>query len=147
MDIGKTLKTEMARIGQKEAKKAVAAPNKRAAELRRLVADLRRRVDHLEKTLKLALTAKAPARKAQEEAGVKAERVWFTGAGVRALRKRMKLSQKELAALCGVTQKAVSNWETAQGKLTLRAATKNALVGARTMSAKQAKAALGGKKK
>ena len=147
MDIGKALKTEMARIGQKQAKQAVAAPNRRAAELRRLVAKLRRRVDQLEKLVKEQGTAKAPAQKIVSDADLKNKRVWFSGAGIRSLRKRLRLSQVEMAKLCGVTQKAVSNWETQKGKLTIRSATKKALLGARAMSARQAKAALGGKKK
>ena len=137
-DLAKTIKDEIARIARREAKKEAAAPAKRAAELRRLVADLRRRVDRLEKD-------PAPESKTPEPPDPdKAERAWFTGAGVRALRQKLKLSQKELGRLCGVTPKAVISWEKTAGKIAMRTASKQALLGLRAMGARQAKETLEG---
>ena len=135
-DIARTIKDETARIARREARKEAAAPAKRAAELRRLVADLRRRVDRLEKD-----PAPESETLATPEPG-QAERTWFTGAGVRSLRRKLKLSQKELGRLCNVTPKAVISWEKTGGKIAMRTASRQALLGLRGMGARRARARL-----
>ena len=49
-------------------------------------------------------------------------RFWITGKGVRAMRTRLGLTQKQFAGLAGVSSQAVVNWEGAQGKVNLRKA-------------------------
>jgi DNA-binding transcriptional regulator YiaG len=145
MDIGKALKNEIARIAQREAKKMAAAPNKKAAELRHLVASLRRRCDRLEKAVKANTAVVAQSENANEKADTrtdKAPKAWFTGAGVRSLRKKLRLSQAEMGRLCGVTQNCICLWEAKKSKLPLRNATREALTRARGMSMTQAKQAL-----
>ncbi|HKL20752.1 MAG TPA: helix-turn-helix domain-containing protein, partial [Tichowtungia sp.] len=50
------------------------------------------------------------------------DRAWITDAGVRSMRKRLKLSQKEFARLAGVSLPTVANWESPKnkGKLNIR---------------------------
>ena len=139
-DIGKAIKDEMARIAQREARKITAAPSRKAAELRRLVADLRRRVTRLEKAAKATPASQTSvADPAQEQSG---KRIWFTGAGVTSLRKRLGLTQNEMGRLCGVSQKNVSTWEKRKGKLNLRSATKEKLMSVRGINKTQARAVL-----
>jgi transcriptional regulator with XRE-family HTH domain len=72
---------------------------------------------------------------------------WVTGQGVRALRKKLKLTQAELAMLVGVSAQSVTTWEGKKGKLSLRPATLKEVLAVRTMgvgAARQKLALLGG---
>jgi hypothetical protein len=68
--------------------------------------------------------------------------VWVAGAGVRYPRRKLKLAQKELALLCGVTKFAVCTWERTDGKIAMRQASNQDVLGLRGMGARQAKKAL-----
>ena len=46
-------------------------------------------------------------------------RFWITGQGVKALRKRLGVTQAGLAKLAGVSSQAVVNWEGKKGKINL----------------------------
>jgi DNA-binding transcriptional regulator YiaG len=114
---------------------------KPAAKIRLDVADLKGRVLLLEKELKrltllainLASTQPAPA-EAPEEG-----RAWISGKGVKTLRRKLGLSQKEFGKLTGVTSHAVMLWEGKPGMLKFRDKTKAAVMAVRSIGKTEAR--------
>ena len=145
-NVMKELKAEIARLARKEIHKELAPIKRVNATQRSLIAGLRRQVDALQKELKaLGKVAPAIVPAAAEAAG----RFWITGKGVKALRKRLGLTQAEMGRLAGVSGPAVVNWEKNAGKLGLRKATAAKLQEIRGLKKRAAAALLGdsGKKR
>jgi hypothetical protein len=98
--IAKVLKAEIARISRKEAKGATQGIGKSNSWLRKIVADLKRRVVLLEKENKRLV---AMMKKLQVEFPQKlnedSNKVRLTSKGVRGLRSRLGLSQAGFAKL------------------------------------------------
>ncbi len=123
-NVMKALKEEIARISRSEIKAALAPIKSVNASQRKYIADLRRQVAELEKENKNIirqvekLGATMPQPEPEEDIG----RAWITAAGVRSMRKRLRLSQKAFAELAGVSLPTVANWESSknQGKLKIR---------------------------
>lgn len=123
-NVMKELKAEISRIARSEIKKELAPIKSVNASQRKYIADLRRQVLELEKENKVLarqlekLGASVPQSESEEDAG----RVWITAAGVRSMRKRLRLSQKAFADLVGVSLPTVANWESSKnkGKLKIR---------------------------
>lgn len=117
------LKAEISRLARREIKKSLAPVRRINAAQRGLIAGLRRQVAALQKELKAvgktvaAGAATAVPSGAGPDAGV---RFWITGKGVRALRKRLGLTQTELGRLIGVSIATVVNWERTSGKVAIR---------------------------
>ena len=140
MNIAQVLKAEIARISKKEAK-ALNAPTKATSiQLKRTVASLKIRLTVLERAnsqlqkqvAELAASQPIP----REESEV---RGWISGKGVKSLRKRLNITQGELAKLLDVSTGAVCQWEAKQGVLKLRTATRKAIMAIRSIGAKEAK--------
>jgi DNA-binding transcriptional regulator YiaG len=119
-NVMKELKSEITRLARKEVKGELATPRKSIVAQRGLIADLRRQVNAMQKELN-ALKKAVPEKVvlAKEPQG----RFWMTGQGVKALRKRLGLTQASLAKLAGVTSNAVVLWEGKSGKINMRKAT------------------------
>jgi len=123
-NVMKALKEEIARISRSEIKVALTSIKTVNASQRKYIADLRRQVAQLEKENKQfarqleTLGAAVP----QPEPGEDAGRGWITAAGIRSMRKRLRLSQKAFAELAGVSLPTVANWESSKnkGKLNIR---------------------------
>ena len=151
-NVEKILKAEIARISKREAKSATQGIGKSTAWLRKTVADLRKRVVLLEKEKKrLAAVMKkyqaAQPEKVDMEEGTKAR---FSSRSIRALRKKLRLSQADFGKLPGTTPGAVFLWERKEGALNLRDKTKAAILSIRGLGAREAKEKLnevGGKTK
>ena len=113
------LKSEISRLARKEAKSVVAPVKKASANYRGLIAGLRKQIDALQGEV-AALRRSAPKVKqalaAQEPEG----RFWITGKGVKALRKRLGLTQARFANLAGVSVPTIVNWEKVEGKVEIR---------------------------
>ena len=121
-NIMKELKSEITRLAKKEAKAVVAPVKKVNATYRGLIAGLRKQVDALQKevsSLKRAMPKAEKALTANETKG----RFWITGKGIKALRKRLGVTQAGLAKLAGVSGPAVVQWEKKSGKIGLRKTT------------------------
>jgi DNA-binding XRE family transcriptional regulator len=124
----KELKAEISRIARVEIKKELAPIKAVNASQRKYIADLRRQLSDLEKENKVlarqleklgaVIPAPVQASKGEGDAG----RAWITAAGVRSMRKRLRLSQKAFADLVGVSLPTVANWESSknEGKLSIR---------------------------
>lgn len=116
----KELKSEISRVSRKEAKQVVAPVKKASANYRGLIAGLRKQVVALQNEL-AALKRAAP--KAEKVLGAKETpegRFWITGKGVKALRKRLGLTQARFANLAGVSVPTIVNWEKVEGKVEIR---------------------------
>jgi len=147
-NVAKVLKAEIARISKREAKSATQGIGKSNTWLRKTVADLKKRMLVLEKENKRlgAIVKKYQVEsppKADQEEGKKAR---FTGRGIRALRKKLRLSHADFGKLVGTTTGAVYLWEKKDGPLSLRDKTKAAILSVRGLGAKEAKEKLTGDK-
>ena len=119
-NIMSALKSEISRLARKEAKQVVAPVKKASANYRGLIAGLRKQVVALQNEL-AALKRAAP--KAETVLGAKETpegRFWITGKGVKALRKRLGLTQARFANLAGVSVPTIVNWEKVEGKVEIR---------------------------
>jgi DNA-binding transcriptional regulator YiaG len=136
------LKAEISRLARKEVHRALAPVRKIGASQRSLIAGLRRQVGALQKELKALgkATATAGAVAADSEA---AGPFRITGKGVKALRKRLGLTQGNLGRLAGVSGPAVVNWEKHAGRLRLRKATAGKLQEIRGLKKRDVAARLG----
>lgn len=119
-NIMKELKSEISRLAKKEAKREVAPVKKSSAAYRGLIAGLRKQIDALQKevtSLKRAVPSpeKAILAKTEPEG-----RFWITGKGVKAMRKKVGLTQAKFGKLIGVSGQTVVNWEKAKGKVEIR---------------------------
>ena len=130
MNIAQVLKAEISRISKKEAKALSSPTRKTTIQLKKTVADLKTRLATLEKSNgllqkqveTLIATQPAPAEAAPEG------KSWIFGKGIKTLRRKLGLTQGELAKLTGVSLSAVVQWEAKAGKLNLRDATKKAIL-------------------
>lgn len=135
------LKAEIARISKKEAKIATETLGKSNTWLRKSVADLKKRLVLLEKENKRVVAALKKFQVAQPEKPDKEQgkNARFTSRGIRALRKKLRLSQADFGKLVGATTHAVYLWEKKVGALNLREKTKAAILSIRGLGAREAK--------
>ena len=138
------LKSEISRLARREAKQVVAPVKKASANYRGLIAGLRKQLGALQNEV-AALRRAVP--KAEKVLASKTEpqgRFWITGPGVKALRKRLGLTQAQFSKLAGVSVPTVIKWEGSQGKAPIRLKAAIARLQAmRGMGKKQAAEALG----
>ncbi|NQU41279.1 MAG: hypothetical protein HQ523_15125 [Lentisphaerae bacterium] len=141
-NLAQVLKEEIRRLARKEVRLAQEATRKEAIRLRKANSELKARVAKLEKIARtLNTTVQAiPLPEAPAVQPVSKERI--SGKGVRSLRKRLKLTRAEFAALAETTSQTVYNWEKQDGVLTMRNATGTALIGLRGIGIKEARTRL-----
>lgn len=142
-NIMKELKSEISRLARKEIKGELAPARKAIVAQRGLIADLRRQVNAMQKELNaLKKSIPAPNKAVLEKAEPKG-RFWMTGKGVKALRKRLGLTQASLAKLAEVSSQAVVNWEAQKGKINFRKATAGRIQGIRGLGKREVAEILG----
>ena len=148
-NVMKELKSEISRLARKEIHAELAPVRKINAAQRGFIAALRRQVDVLQKEVSaLKKWAPSSASSVDQNNTVLEERVGFTGKGIKALRRRLGLTQAALARLAGVSGPAVVQWEKKQGKMRLRTTTSCKLQEIRKMKKRDVLVRLGkGKKK
>ena len=140
-NVMKELKAEISRLARKEVHRALAPVRKIVAGQRSLIAGLRRQLGGLQKELKArgkAVPAGAGAAAVEVSGPFR-----ITGKGVKALRKRLGLTQGALGRLAGVSGPAVVNWEKHAGRIRLRNATAAKLQEIRGLKKRDAAARLG----
>jgi DNA-binding transcriptional regulator YiaG len=150
-NVEKALKAEISRISRKEIKSAIGHIGRSHTNVRKTVADLKKRVASLEKENKRLV---AEARKGKKDFPKKPpeeqEMTRFTSKGIRSLRSRLRLTQADFAKLVGATTHSVYLWEKKEGALKLRDKTRAALLSIGGLGAGEARAKLdeaGGKLK
>ena len=140
-NVAKVLKAEIARISKREAKSATQGIGKSNTWLRKTVADLKKRMVVLEKENKrlVAVMKKHQPESPQKSDQEKGRKARFTSRGIRALRKKLRLSQADFGKLVGTTPGAVYLWEKKEGPISLRQKTKAAILYVRGLGAREAK--------
>jgi len=132
MNIAQVLKAEISRISKHEAKVLTSTTRSTAIQLKTTVASLKQRLATLEKANKelqkqvATLIANQPAPQVEPEG-----RAWITGKGIKTLRGKLGLSQKEFGKMTGVSKGCVVQWESKSGMLKFRGATKKAVMAIR----------------
>jgi DNA-binding transcriptional regulator YiaG len=141
-NIGKTIKEEIVRLARKESKAATRPLRASTFAFRRGIAALKQQVVAMEKQIKqLQKGSSAPALDgAAPDAGDRKARI--TAKGLRSLRKALRLTGKEFGKLLGVSTQAVYAWERKEGPIRLRQTTRAAVVSARGLGARGARARL-----
>ena len=129
-NILKELKAEISRLARKEARAIVSPVKKVSAFYRGLIASLRKQVTALQKEV-ASLRRFVPDSERVLANAAPQGRFWITGKGIRAMRRKMGLTQAKFAKLVGVSVPTVVNWEGTKGKLNLRKAAAVALRGLR----------------
>ena len=140
-NVAVVLKEEIRRVARKEIRAATESLKKENTRLRKALSDLKKKVTDLERQQKQTArtSGTGPAASA-----IKAEtnRNWVTAKGIRSMRKKMQVTQSELAQLLGVSAQSVTTWERKDGKLNLRNNTSNAIAQLRGIGAREARARL-----
>ncbi|HAK94056.1 MAG TPA: hypothetical protein DCM87_03370 [Planctomycetes bacterium] len=143
-NIAAVLKDEICRLARKVARPAVGKLHKDGAALKRWVADLKRRVAGIEaehKRLRSRIeTLEGAVPKAPPDAVAKAR---FTAKIIKALRRKLGVSQGDLGKLAGVSTNSVYKWEQKRGRLKIRQGTAAALLALRGMGKREVRARLG----
>ena len=142
-DVATVLKFEIQRLARKEVRAAVTPLLKQVRELKRAQAQQKAILSSLNRTVQALAkgidTGEAPAQPAEEDV----RRARISPASVRRQRKRLKLSQKQMADLLGVSTGSIVGWEA--GKSSPRGKNRAAFLGVRDMGAQEAKRRLGRK--
>ncbi len=137
------MKEEIRRLARKEIRTAIGGLKKDRVTLKRTVTDLKKLMKAERKTV--AALSEAVSRQSSR-LGAPAEgqgRVRITGRGVRALRRKLKLSQAEFGKLIGVNGITVMKWEHQSGPLKMREKSRQAYLSIRDIGAKEANLRLG----
>ena len=136
-------RSEMVRLSKREMNRVWVPVKRDVRSLKRTVSQLRKTIRALEQ-----FTDRQRKQLAQEEAQLTAppdtvKKSRFSPRLIRALRKRLGLSQRELAILSGVTVGAVHQWET--GKFIPKEEKKGVLVALRKLGRREARRLLSSK--
>lgn len=115
-DIAIVLKQEIARLAKKEVRLEVNPVKKQALESRKAIASLKSQLARIERTM-AKLVADASKRMVISTAAEQDEsNVRISPASVKRQRKRLKLSQKEMGQLLGVSTATIVGWESGKSK-------------------------------
>ena len=118
MSVMSELKVEVIRLARKEIKKELEPIKRVNAAQRGLIANLRRDVAELQREVARLQREFGKVAPVVDEETVKG--FWISGKGVVSLRKRLGLTQAELAVLADVSTQSVVKWEKHEGKLPFR---------------------------
>ncbi len=138
-DIAAVLKQEIARVARKESKSEIDALKRTTASYRRQIAELKRRMDSLERQLKAAKKAGDP-RAASPQQDEEGPALRFRPEGLKKHRERLGLSAAQVAKILGCSQLSVYKWES--GKARPRAKQLEAIASLRTLGKRKANAIL-----
>lgn len=133
------LKSEILRLARKEVRGEVDGLRNVATQQRKVISELRRRVESLEKQLvgiRIKISKYAEPSKPQEGASP----LRFNAKGFASHRKRLGLSAAEAGALIGVSAQTIYGWEKKETKP--RGKQMEAIAAFRSMGKREAKASL-----
>ena len=136
------MKDEIRRIARKEIRAATAGLKKDKTTFRKAVADLRRQAKAQRASINQLLSVATKQVKMATEAA-EGSKARVTAKGIRALRKRLKLSQAQFGKLIGVSGHTVLKWEHGSGPLKLRSRTRRAFLAIRKIGVREARLRLG----
>ena len=136
----KALKDEILRLARKEVRAQISKLKTDVVGLKKANASLKGTIAKLQKGQTVLL--KAEQRNLTKPASIApevAQKARLTAKGVRALRKKLGLSQAAFGKLAGVSMGAVTMWEKKSGALKLRQATRTSILALRGIGAREAK--------
>lgn len=144
-DIRQVLRDEIQRLARKEVRDALAGLQRENRELRKTIAELRRRLAVLEKaggpaSVSRRSAAAAPSIDDGPNASVDESALGarISSKMIKRMRERLDLTQAALAALLGVSAQTVYQWERKNGPLQLRGRTRAAVVEVRSLGKREA---------
>jgi DNA-binding transcriptional regulator YiaG len=121
--LAQTIKDEIRRISRREISRALSNFRKDHVALKKRLAEQKRRIFTLEKEnreLSKKLGAFSQDQRATSAPKPEAEHIAVYARGIKSLRRRLGLSQTDLAMLVGVNRTSVALWEKKSGKITIR---------------------------
>jgi len=141
------MKDEIRRLARKEVVAVTAGLKKDQTAFRKTVAALRRQINEHNRTIRqlLQVATKQVKMSALAPVAPGGSKLRITAKGVRALRKKLKLSQAQFGELVGVSGPTVLKWEHGSGLLKFRSRTRGALLSIRGLGIREARLRLGGK--
>jgi DNA-binding transcriptional regulator YiaG len=111
-NIGTVLRDEIARLSRRTIRGEVGGTKKATAQHRRDIAELKRKVTHLERQVALLVRRTLSRQDASTPAPAAAgKRMRFVAKGLRSQRNRLGLSAAEFGQLAGVSAQSIYNWE------------------------------------
>jgi len=120
----KLFQEEVRRLARKELKGALNKVQKGNVELKRVLAQVKKRLAVIERNQKQLLRqAGADTASVTGEPEATSPRLRISSTTIRTLRDRLRLTQAEFAKLVGVSGQSVYQWERRGGRLHLRHAT------------------------
>jgi DNA-binding transcriptional regulator YiaG len=140
MNLAAAFKSEIARVARKESRGETQSLKKASSQYRTDIAALKRRVVELERLvarLSKHLVKAIPHRALDEKP---TSSIRFSATGLAAQRKRLGLSERDVASLLGVSDQSVRKWESGQAHP--RAAQLPGIASLRTMGKREAAAKL-----
>jgi DNA-binding transcriptional regulator YiaG len=114
-NIAAILKGEIARVARKEVRAQTEALKKAAGAHRAQIAEMRRRLQALERELRTLGKASARAVRVQADAGP-AKALRFSAKGLASQRKRLALSAHDCGLLVGTSGQSIYNWESGHAR-------------------------------
>lgn len=140
-NIGSILKSEISRVSRKEVRGETQALKKSVSQYRGQIADLKRRLQALERQVKRLGKVTTRIAAPEETAEPGGTHLRFSAKGLAAQRKRLGLSAAAVAKLLGVSALSVYKWES--GKTRPRARQIEAIATLRGMGRREAARRLG----
>ncbi len=145
-DIGKTLRDEISRLAKREVIMILADTAKTVKQLKREMAELQKLAAATKKPQVSKTVAETSQKQKADPVATTTDpsatkQLWFTSEGIKSMRQRLGLSQKDFARLCKVSENAVGNWESSKnkGKLKMQTVTLEKLAKVRSTSPTAAK--------
>lgn len=130
--LGAVLKSEITRLARKEVRAQIDSLRKANSVYRRDIAELKRQVAMLQRTVKGAAKARPDVSKGDDAQTA----TRFVAKGLRSLRSRLGLSAADFGKLAGASGQSVYNWES--GKTVPGKPQQAVLAGLRTLGKREA---------
>ncbi len=133
------LKDHVCRLARKEIRTALRGMKSDRAHARKALAELREQARRQEQMIRdLARLAGRPALPAAPDGALNAKAP-ITVKSIRALRRKLKVSQAEFGKLVGVNAQSIWKWEHGKGRLRLRHTSRRAVAELRAMGVREAR--------
>ena len=130
-----SIREEIGRLARREIRKAVGPVLKERARLKGQIADLKKAVQDMEKSVAPLVRDRKASRPKLRATDEEVQAARLSGGLIRKLRKRLGLSQEELGLLADVTRGAVVGWE--MGRSRPSAASRSAIVALRKLGKRE----------
>lgn len=139
-NIANVLREEIQRLARKQVKAGLGPLKRDNVRLKKSVAELRRRMIAIDRTIRQLLKQITPvvATRETEQAVEKAARIRPTSKGLDKLRRRLGLTQVQFGRLLGVSAQAVIQWAAKDGRVRMRQKTLAALAGIQSIGKREA---------